>query len=151
MPGPERSPFERALEEARRNGRAGGGAEGSIRLERPYVRASEGLERANGGGGEERWELAFAWTGDPNEPPGPLTPAPGQRMRSGPDTADEIAKELGVGGALTLTQLAFLWRDFVWRNHPDRQPAHARERANARVAIANGLYDRARRELAKAR
>ena len=53
--------------------------------------------------------------------------------------------------ALTLGQLTSRWRDFVWRNHPDRQPVDARERANARVAIANTLYDRARRELAKPR
>jgi hypothetical protein len=62
-----------------------------------------------------------------------------------------IAIELGLGTALTLDQLTSRWRDFVWRNHPDRQPEAARERANARVAIANTLYDRARRDLAKAR
>jgi hypothetical protein len=42
------------------------------------------------------------------------------------------------------------WRAFVWRNHPDRQPAHARDRANARVAAANALYDQARRGLRRA-
>jgi hypothetical protein len=42
------------------------------------------------------------------------------------------------------------WRAFVWRNHPDRQPVHARERGNIRVAIANTLYDQARRELKRA-
>jgi hypothetical protein len=64
------------------------------------------------------------------------------------DTAAEIAAELGLAGPLTPDQLASRWRNFVWRNHPDRQPAHARRRANARVAIANTLYDRARRQLA---
>jgi hypothetical protein len=53
--------------------------------------------------------------------------------------------------ATTLGQLAARWRNFVWRNHPDRQPFEARERANARVAIANTLYDRARRALTKGR
>jgi hypothetical protein len=47
----------------------------------------------------------------------------------------------------TPNQLASRWRDFVWRNHPDRQPREARERANARVAIANTLYEQARRGL----
>ena len=64
---------------------------------------------------------------------------------------DDIASEIGLGAALTLDQITSRWRDFVWRNHPDRQPEAARERANARLAIANTLYDRARRELAKAR
>ena len=63
----------------------------------------------------------------------------------------EIAAELGLAGPLTLDQLAARWRGFVWRNHPDRQPAYARQLANARVAIANTLYDRARRELIKRR
>jgi hypothetical protein len=52
---------------------------------------------------------------------------------------------------VTPDQLAARWRNFVWRNHPDRQPARERDHAGARVAIANALYDRARRELAKRR
>jgi hypothetical protein len=71
-------------------------------------------------------------------------------VRSG-DPSAEIATELGLGAALTLDRLTSRWRDFVWRNHPDRQPVDARAQANARMAIANTLYDRARRELAKAR
>ena len=63
----------------------------------------------------------------------------------------EIATELGLGAPLTLAELTSRWRDFVWRNHPDRQPVEARERANTRVAIANTLYDRVRREFAKPR
>ena len=66
------------------------------------------------------------------------------------ETSAEIAMELGLGAALTLDQLTSRWRDFVWRNHPDRQPVAAREGANRRVAIANTLYDRARRDRAKA-
>jgi hypothetical protein len=67
------------------------------------------------------------------------------------DTIAAIAEELGIGAALTRRQLTLRWRDFVWRNHPDRQPEHARDRATARVAVANALFDRARRELAKTR
>jgi hypothetical protein len=63
----------------------------------------------------------------------------------------EIATELGLGEALTLDQLTSRWRDFVWRNHPDRQPVDVRERANTRMAIANTLYDQARREFVERR
>jgi hypothetical protein len=71
-------------------------------------------------------------------------------VRSG-DPSTAIAAELGLGATLTLGELTSRWRDFVWRNHPDRQPVDARSQANTRVAIANTLYDRARRELAKPR
>jgi hypothetical protein len=67
------------------------------------------------------------------------------------DTPDGIADELGLGAGLTAGQLTARWRKFVWRNHPDRQPKAARERANARVAIANALYEQAQRELARGR
>jgi hypothetical protein len=63
----------------------------------------------------------------------------------------EIATELGLGAPQTLDQLLSRWRAFVWRNHPDRQPLAVRERANARMAIANALYDEGRRELRRAR
>jgi hypothetical protein len=62
-----------------------------------------------------------------------------------------VAEELGLGTAATQRQLGRRWRDFIWRNHPDRQPEGARERAGARVAIANALYDEARRIMAKRR
>ena len=67
------------------------------------------------------------------------------------DTPAEIAAELDLAGPLSGDELASRWRNFVWRNHPDRQPAHERDRAGARVAIANALYDKVRRELAKRR
>ncbi len=150
MPSPHPDPFERALEDARRKGGAGGG-EGSTRIERPYVRASAALGRAPAGGGEARWGLAMDWTGEPSEPEGALAPTASRPTCFCSDAAAEIASELGIDGELTLERLMSLWRDFVWRNHPDRQPAQARERANARVAIANALYDRARRELVNRR
>ncbi len=84
--------------------------------------------------------------------PAPAPKPPPREAAPGPsDTQTEIAAELGLGGPLTLGQLTSRWRDFVWRHHPDRQPIEARERANARVAIANALYGRARRELAEKR
>ncbi len=115
------------------------------------MRASADLGRAAGGGGEARWGLAMDWTGEPSEPQGALAPTASRPTRFCSDASAEIARELGLDGASNLEQLMSLWRDFMWRNHPDRQPAKARERANARVAIANALYDRARRELVNRR
>jgi hypothetical protein len=106
---------------------------------------------ASGSGGKARFGLALDWTDEPTDPaPPPQTPSHEPAGRSG-DTSIEIAAELGLSAALTPDQLTSRWRDFVWRNHPDRQPSAAREVANRRVAIANTLYDRARRELTKAR
>src|SRR4029077_16797716 len=92
---------------------------------------------ASGSGGKARFGLALDWTNEPTDRP-PPSPQPLLRepaRRSG-DTSAELARELGLGAELTLGQLTSRWRDFVWRNHPDRQPEAARERANARVAIA---------------
>ena len=108
------------------------------------------LGPAQGGGGEARWGLAMNWT---DEPPGPEA----RPTRAGPpdsavaaEIAAAVARELGIGAGLTADALTKRWRAFVWRNHPDRQPAHARERANARVAVANALYDQACRSLRRA-
>ena len=100
------------------------------------------------GGGEARWSLALEWE---DESPAPAEP-PLQALSSSPpqslaDTAEAVAGELGFTEGLGKEELARRWRAFVWLNHPDRQPAHAGERANARVAVANALYDRARRAL----
>jgi hypothetical protein len=142
--------FQRALDEAGQKDRApndsGAGPTGG-----PRVRGVA-FGAAPGSGGKARFGLALDWTdelGDRPTPP-PQPPSREPARRSG-DTSAEIAIELGLGTALTLDQLTSRWRDFVWRNHPDRQPEAARERSTARVAIANTLYDRARRELAKAR
>jgi hypothetical protein len=119
---------------------------------RPQPAASIDFGPDPGGGGEARWDFAMQWTDErapPARRPSPDPAAETAVPRS--DSAAAIAEELGVGAALTPWQLASRWRRFVWRNHPDRQPAHERDRAGARVAIANALYDEARRELAKAR
>ena len=109
---------------------------------------------AEGSGGKARFGLALDWTEEPADEPRPHSaptcryanrrrvPAT-RRPRSRPSSA--------LARPLTLAELTSRWRDFVWRNHPDRQPTDAREQANARVAIANTLYDQARRELAKPR
>jgi hypothetical protein len=108
------------------------------------------LGPAQGGGGEARWGLAMNWA---DEPPGsearlPRVGRPDSAVAA--DIAAAAALELGIGPGLTADALTKRWRAFVWRNHPDRQPAHARERANARVAVANALYDQACRSLRRA-
>jgi hypothetical protein len=148
MPDRRIDAFQRALDEAGRKDRASNddspGATGG-----PRVRGVA-FARAPGSGGKARFGLALEWMDEPESRPAPPPPVREPAKRSG-DTSIEIAAELGLGAALTLGQLTSRWRDFVWRNHPDRQPQEARERANARMAIANTLYDRARRGFAKAR
>jgi hypothetical protein len=142
--------FQRALDEAGRKDRApndsGGGPTGGARVRGVAFGA------APDSGGKARFGLALDWTDELTDRPPPLPEPPlGEPVGRSGDTSTEIATELGLGTVLTLDQLTSRWRKFVWRNHPDRQPMDAREGANARVAIANTLYDRARRSLAKAR
>ena len=140
--------FRRALEEARRR------APLPPREDRCELMSGSGLglcfdfAATRGGGGEARWDLAMEWADEPQAPRAP----PAHRRAVDPPSepagvADAVAQELGFCAELTAEALTARWRAFVWRNHPDRQPVQARERANARVAVANALYDRARRAL----
>lgn len=64
---------------------------------------------------------------------------------------EAIARELGLqdGGDVDLSRAR---RSFALRNHPDRVAPHLRQRALARMQVANGLIDEAkRRALAKAK
>jgi hypothetical protein len=144
----DRETFERALDEARRTDRN----DDLAATQRPRVLTGLAFDPASGSGGKARFGLALDWTDEPGDrpAPGPQPPPPEAANRSG-DTPAEIDRELGLGTPLTLTELTARWRDFVWRNHPDRQPLEARAHANRRVAIANALYAQARHELAKAR
>jgi hypothetical protein len=142
--------FQRVLDEARRESSAAS-EDGYEPARAPRLRAGLAFEPADGSGGKARFGLALDWTEEPADRPAPpARPAPREAARRSGDTPAEIAAELGLGGPLTLAQLTSRWRDFVWRNHPDRQPIEARAQANARVAIANALYERARRKLARA-
>ena len=124
MSGPRSDAFQRALDEAGRKDHAanesGAGPTGG-----PRVRAVA-FGAAPGAGGKARFGLALDWTDEPVSPPPPPQPPPRQPAGRS-DTPSEIAAELGLGAALTLDQLTSRWRDFVWRNHPDRQPVDARE------------------------
>jgi hypothetical protein len=149
MSGLPNDAFQRALDEAGRKDPAAN-ENGAGPTSAPRVRGVA-FGAAPGAGGRARFGLALDWTDEPTDPaPPPQTPS-GEPIARSSETSAEIATELGLSAALTLDQLTSRWRDFVWRNHPDRQPVAARERANRSVAIANTLYDRARRELAKAR
>jgi hypothetical protein len=154
MPDRGSDAFQRALDEAGRKDRElnddGAGPTRGARVR------GVAFGPAAGSGGKARFGLALDWTDEPADRPAPPQPPPPQTPPREPpvrfgETSAEIATELGLGAALTLDQLTSRWRDFVWRNHPDRQPVEVRERANTRVAIANTLYDRARREFAKPR
>jgi hypothetical protein len=148
MPDRRGDAFQRALDEAGRKERApdgDAGATGGARVRGVAISA------APSSGGEARFDLALDWTDEPPDRPASPQPPPHEPPARSGDTSTDIATELGFSAALTLDQLTSRWRDFVWRNHPDRQPVDARERANTRMAIANTLYDQARRELAKPR
>jgi len=64
-------------------------------------------------------------------------------------SAEALARELKLDSVRGASALHKLRREFMWRNHPDRRPEVPREWANARVAIANMLIDRALREASK--
>jgi hypothetical protein len=140
-----RDAFERALDEARQKD----WTDDLAVTQRPRVLTGLAFDPPSGSGGKARFGLALDWTDEPaDRPVPPKAPPPEAAKRSG-DTPAEIERELGLRASLTPAELTARWRDFVWRNHPDRQPPEARARANRRVAIANALYAQARRELAK--
>jgi hypothetical protein len=136
--------FERALDEADRTC-------GAVHEPQPPAPTLQGPvfvgfgAGQDGGGGEARWDLAMQWTDD--RPP-PFVQGPSDPSRK-PDLSHSemkaIAEELGLGTASTPEELGSRWRDFIWRNHPDRQPACSRAHAGERVAIANALHDAMRR------
>lgn len=144
--------FQHALNQAETN-RGGSTAETSSEFAlKPIVRATLDFGPALGGGGESRWGLAMNWASEPDEKAAAPTDAAraSELTSDNTDIAEAIASELGIGVATTPNQLMRYWRAFIWRNHPDRVPDDARHQANTRVAIANALYDRARRALMKA-
>lgn len=58
---------------------------------------------------------------------------------------DDIARELGLSQAIEPKLLDRLRREFAFRNHPDRVPAHLRANAMMRMQVANMLIDEAKR------
>src|ERR1700679_3083743 len=125
MPDRHIDAFQRALDEAGRKDRApddnGAGPTGGARMRGVAFGA------APGSGGKARFGLALDWADEPADPTPPSQPPPRESpprqpaARSG-DPSAEITAELGLDAPLTLKQLTSRWRDFVWRNHPDRQP-----------------------------
>src|ERR1700689_4500865 len=140
---------------ARRRG--AGARRGTARARAPRIRPRAGFGRRGAfrpGFGVDGRAGGAAWRGRAEPGDGVGRRAPASTDEAAPNLADtpaEIAAELGLAGPVTPDQLASRWRNFVWRNHPDRQPARERDHAGARVAIANALYDRARQEPAQRR
>ncbi|MBN9245409.1 MAG: hypothetical protein J0I98_21760 [Mesorhizobium sp.] len=63
-----------------------------------------------------------------------------------PIDPDSIAAELGLGSPAAAVDLGRLRRSFAFANHPDRVPAHLRQRAMIRMQVANMLIDEAQRK-----
>jgi hypothetical protein len=110
----------------------------SADAERPAVplrNASAPLDLDPERGAVGDWEMRYEWIEDPDasEFPPPLPSA----------SEDAIASELHLDRARESSDLHKLRREFMWRNHPDRRPEIPSDLANARVAVANMLIDRA--------
>lgn len=90
-----------------------------------------------------RWEAHYELTEEAS-----ATEIPPQPRIFPSASAEAIARELNLNGARTASELHMLRREFMWRNHPDRRPEIPRDLANARVAVANMLIDRALRRAA---
>ena len=58
---------------------------------------------------------------------------------------EAIAAELGLANA-SPADFGRLRRTFALNNHPDRVAPHLRQRALARMQVANGLIDEAKRK-----
>jgi hypothetical protein len=87
------------------------------------------------------WEARYEWAEEASAPEISAQPTPLPRA-----SLEAVARELKLTDARTASELHKLRREFMWRNHPDRRPEIPRELANARVAIANMLIDRALRK-----
>ena len=135
--------FRRALEEIGRVPRTGREERGAPPSRGTGLCPCFALAPMDGGGDAARWDLAREWSDEPSALCSPTAP----QLKADPapsDLADAVARELDFRAGLSTEAVTERWRAFVWRNHPDRQPSHAQEQANARVALANALYDRAR-------
>lgn len=148
MTGRANQGFQEALAEAERD--AATASKDPAHPRRPEATVCIDLNAIEGAGAA-LWAFAMEWTDEPAQPIARQASSPTFETASLERDLASIARELGLGAALTLTQLASRRRAFIWCNHPDRQPAHARARAGERVALANALYDAARRKLAGSR
>ena len=92
----------------------------------------------------DRFEPDEAITADP--------PEPAVEVETHLDLdEDKIAAELGLKSANTVAALKKARRLFALRNHPDRFHPSLRDRATARMQLANMLLDRRRKEIESSR
>lgn len=89
-------------------------------------------------GARGQWELRYEWIEEASASEVSL-----QRPTLPSASVEAVADELKLDGARSASDLRRLRREFMWRNHPDRRPEIPRDLANARVAVANMLIDRA--------
>lgn len=124
-----------------------GGASASLNS-LDYLSVAEALHsgRINFTDRRARVEYGEHQTPEPVEPVEPevtaAEPPPAPPLTTDPD---EIARELGLGETIEPRSLDRLRRDFAFRNHPDRVPAHLRANAMMRMQVANMLIDEAKR------
>lgn len=85
-----------------------------------------------------RWEVRYEWIEEASA--SEISPRPTVLPSA---SIEAIVAELSLDSAYTASELHKLRREFMWRNHPDRRPEIPEDLANARVAIANMLIDRA--------
>jgi hypothetical protein len=128
--------FQRALDEAGRKDRElnddGAGPTRGARVR------GVAFGPAAGSGGKARFGLALDWTDEPADRPAPQQPPPPQTQPRVPpartgETSAEIATELGLGAALTLSS-----RSPACRGSRARQHAHG-DRQHASRSGAAGL------------
>lgn len=62
---------------------------------------------------------------------------------------DDIAYELALSDVVSLDELSVLRRRFAMLNHPDRTRPEDRDRATARMTIANAMIDAAAARLSR--
>lgn len=111
----------------------------------PKLHLPGDISPSRGGGGEARWHMAMVWAEEVEKPTDLRAQAKAPEPAPAGD-CESISRELGLDLGLSAEELSCRRRAFLWRNHPDRLPADMREKAHARVAVANALYDRARHE-----
>lgn len=130
---------EPAMKTAIRNGTLAGEGPASPSIPFGFVGAG-----APGPSGDSRVEMAAAYLDLDAEWAGKK--AGGETL---PETApDAIARELALHRIAEVKSLDRLRREFAFRNHPDRVRPEWRDRAMARMQIANRLIDEAKQRLA---
>ena len=133
--------FERMLEALEEDAEPAAGRSRFANMTTPLGSVSAPLGADGDHATPGQWEARYEWAEEASA--SEVSPPPALLPRA---SAEAVAKELNLSDAHTASELHKLRREFMWRNHPDRRPEIPREIANARVAVANMLIDRALRK-----